>query len=204
MAGQFYLQDSRSLIGDNLQFWGIGGSGYYTDLAKLQIYTRDEALALHRMRETDIPWPTAYIDAKAHIGVDIQHVDLDDAACCAASEALYYAAFPGEFNGNDLVFKSEGGKTADLRRAAVFDEFYIRGLAAHGLQPLPMGYIKSKSRMLVSQKNVSIGIALRGTGIKLIKPKRPAPDRYNCAACGRFVKTAGWYGGCPNCGNVSA
>ncbi|MGC0155377.1 hypothetical protein ACPRNU_23200 [Chromobacterium vaccinii] len=65
MDEQFYLQDSRGLIGDHLQFWGAGGAGYCTDLSKLEIYTRDKALAQHRCRETDIPWPRAYIDAQA-------------------------------------------------------------------------------------------------------------------------------------------
>ncbi len=36
MNDQFYLQDSRNhaYVGDGLSFWGFGGSGNITDLAK--------------------------------------------------------------------------------------------------------------------------------------------------------------------------
>lgn len=201
----FYLQDSRSLIGDHLQFWGAGGRGYYTDLARLETYTRDQALAQHRSRETDIPWPRAHLDARAHRGVDHQHVDVDEAARAATGETRFYAAYPGEFNGNDLIFVSAtGDRTADLRRAAVYGADDVPALSARGLRLLPAGYIDERSRLLVSQKDVSIATALRGTGIKLSKRRRPARDRFNCASCGRFVTAAGWYGSCPNCGNCSA
>lgn len=202
---EFYLQDSRSLIGDNLQFWASAGAGYCTDLAKLQVYTRDQALAQHRSRETDIPWPRAYIDARAHCGVDIQYVDSDEASRAAAGETRFYAAHPGEFNGNDLIFVSlAGDRTADLQRAAVYGADEVPALSARGLRLLPAGYIDDRSRMLVSRHKVSIADALRDTGIKLAKPRRPPRDRFNCASCGRFVNAAGWYGRCPNCGNVSA
>lgn len=62
MDDQFYLQDSRShaYVGDGLSFWGLGGSGYVTDLAMAQVFTRDGACD---HRDTDIPWPKAYVDA---------------------------------------------------------------------------------------------------------------------------------------------
>ncbi|WP_339436383.1 MULTISPECIES: hypothetical protein [unclassified Pseudomonas] len=45
-----------------VSFWGFGGSGYVTDLTKAQVVTKDGACD---HRDTDIPWPKAYIDAQA-------------------------------------------------------------------------------------------------------------------------------------------
>lgn len=75
----FYLQDSRSVVGNDMLFWKAGGS-YTTDLSKARLFTRVEALAQHHVRETDIPWPKAYIDGKARPAVDVQY--------CKRSEAL--------------------------------------------------------------------------------------------------------------------
>ncbi|MDH0342086.1 hypothetical protein [Chromobacterium haemolyticum] len=203
-TGQFYLQDSRSHVGDNLQFWATAGNGYKTDLSQLQVYTHDEALAQHHCRETDIPWPKAYIDARAHRGVDQQHVDPDEAVRRSSNEERFYAAYPNEFNGNDLIFASTtGGRTADLRVAAIYSKEEVPALVVKGLRPLPAGYIDAKSRQLVRLQHVSIKEALRGTGIKLIKPRPERRPTYNCAGCGRFLNAEGYYGGCPHCSTVS-
>ncbi|MES2319957.1 MAG: hypothetical protein V4631_20955 [Pseudomonadota bacterium] len=66
---QFYLQDSRSYVGNDLLFWSKDGKGYTTDVSKAQVYSREQALAQHQSRETDIPWPKAYIDAKTRPAV---------------------------------------------------------------------------------------------------------------------------------------
>ncbi|WP_256580059.1 hypothetical protein [Pseudomonas sp. PE-S1G-1] len=49
---------------------------YVTDLAKAQVFTREGACD---HRDTDIPWPKAYVDARARIGVDCQCVTLSEA-----------------------------------------------------------------------------------------------------------------------------
>ncbi|SDH70658.1 hypothetical protein SAMN05444503_105219 [Pseudomonas sp. BS3767] len=58
---QFYLQDSRSHVGDGLTFWALGG-GYTTNLDKAELFTLKQARG---NRDTDIPWPKAYIDERA-------------------------------------------------------------------------------------------------------------------------------------------
>ncbi|MDB5937499.1 MAG: hypothetical protein JWQ01_4843 [Massilia sp.] len=77
-ADQFYLQDSRSYVGNDMQFWKAGG-GYTTDVSKARIYTKQDAVALHQIRETDIPWPKDYIDARTRPAVDMQYVKRDEA-----------------------------------------------------------------------------------------------------------------------------
>ena len=74
MSDEFYLQDSRSYVGNDMLFWAKDGRGYTTDMRKAQVYTKEQAVAKHRSRETDIPWPKAYIDARTRPAVDMQYV----------------------------------------------------------------------------------------------------------------------------------
>lgn len=80
MSGKlFYLQDSRSYVGNDVLWWAKGGNGYTTDLRKAEIYSREDAQAQHNMRETDIPWPKEYIEAKTRPAVDMQYIKRADA-----------------------------------------------------------------------------------------------------------------------------
>ena len=76
---QFYLQDKRQYVGNDLLFWAKDGKGYTTDLRKAHVYTKEEAFKQNRMRDTDIPWPKEYIDSKVRPAVDHQHVDIKEA-----------------------------------------------------------------------------------------------------------------------------
>lgn len=79
MSDEFYLQDSRSYVGNDMLFHAIDGMGYVTDMRKAQVFTKEQAVAHHNMRSTDIPWPKAYIDAKTRPAVDMQYVKRDEA-----------------------------------------------------------------------------------------------------------------------------
>lgn len=79
MSDLFYLQDSRSYVGNDVLWWSLNGNGYTTDLRQAQVYTRDEAQAMHNARETDIPWPKEYIDGKTRPAVDMQYIKRDEA-----------------------------------------------------------------------------------------------------------------------------
>jgi lipopolysaccharide biosynthesis regulator YciM len=79
MGRLFYLQDKRCYVGNDILFWAKNGAGYVTDVSKAHIYTQEEAFKQHRSRETDIPWPKDYIDAKTRPAVDMQYVKIDEA-----------------------------------------------------------------------------------------------------------------------------
>ena len=116
----FYLQDSRSYVGNDILWWAKGGKGYTTDLSKAEIYTREQALTQHECRETDRPWPKTYIDQRTRPAVDMQY--------CKIQEAL------------------------------------------------------------------------KGTGIKLLKPQRLAKPKYHCDECKQFMSEKQYYSGpCENC-----
>ena len=79
MSELFYLQDSRSFCGNDVFWWAHNNAGYTTDLRKAKVFTKDEAQRQHNCRETDIPWPKEYIDARTRPAVDMQYIDRKEA-----------------------------------------------------------------------------------------------------------------------------
>lgn len=75
----YYLQDSRGYVGNDVLWWAKDGKGYTTDLRSAHVYTKADAVAHHESRETDIPWPKAYIDGKTRPAVDVQYIKRDEA-----------------------------------------------------------------------------------------------------------------------------
>lgn len=70
----YYLQDSRSTVGNDVLWWRKGGHGYTTDLREAEVYTAADAQRMHLSRHSDIPWPKDYIDSKTRPAVDVQHI----------------------------------------------------------------------------------------------------------------------------------
>jgi hypothetical protein len=79
MSDLFYLQDSRQVVGNDMLWWRENGKGYTTDLREAATFSRDDAQRMHDARETDIPWPKGYIDARTRPAVDVQYCKRDDA-----------------------------------------------------------------------------------------------------------------------------
>jgi hypothetical protein len=79
VSDQFYLQDSRSYCGNDVFWWAKKANGYTTDLRQAQVFTKEEVQKMHDARETDIPWPKEYIDAKTRPAVDVQHIKKTEA-----------------------------------------------------------------------------------------------------------------------------
>lgn len=75
----WYLQDTRSYVGNDMIFWAKDDRGYTTDLRKAEVYTREAAFRQHAARNSDLPWPKAYIDSKSRPAVDAQFVRYKDA-----------------------------------------------------------------------------------------------------------------------------
>lgn len=105
----FYLQDSRSYTGDGLMFWALGG-GYTTNIDQAERFTQDQAQGQHDCRETDVPWPAAYIEQRSHRGVDCQYVSQADAAPLLAQGGPVVLHVPKDWNGNDLIWIGAHGQ----------------------------------------------------------------------------------------------
>lgn len=203
----FYLQDSRSSVGTCAMFWKLGG-GYTSNLNEAELFQRDSAVRQYKCRETDLPWPQRYIDARTTKGVDCQYVDRDEAGKLAESADRFYAAYRREWDGNNLIWMAKGGagRTADLGKAATFSAHHAAGLAVRGYDPLPADYIDRKSRRVVSVETIRHKQALREAGLNLPKIERPKRPRHahRCEPCGRFLREVDVYTGCPNCGASNA
>jgi hypothetical protein len=75
----FYMQDSRKYVGNDVLFHCINGQGYTTDLRKAAVFSKEQAIHMHHVRSTDIPWPKSYIDEKTRPAVDMQYINTNDA-----------------------------------------------------------------------------------------------------------------------------
>lgn len=73
----FYVQDSRSYVGNDVLWWALAG-GYTTNLLKAEVFTFDRARRIHLSRNTDIPWLKSYIDDKTRPAVDMQYIRRED------------------------------------------------------------------------------------------------------------------------------
>lgn len=184
----FYLQDSRSYTGDGLMFWALGG-GYTTNLDQAERFTQGKAQLQHDCRETDVPWPAAYIEQRVHRGVDCQYVSQIEATPLLAQGGPVVLHVPKDWNGNDLIWigiHGQRGPVLDLARRD-WTAADLEIAKALGCIAWPLRYIEGKARRLVHRQNVQLAQALRGTGIVLQKPRKPKPDRMNCTGCGRFI-----------------
>jgi hypothetical protein len=206
VPNEFYLQDSRSHVGDGLTFWAKDGRGYVTDLDKTELFTKEQAC---NHRDTDIPWPKAYIDVRAHHGVDCQLMDEEANQATLVPGCRVYVQVCGDWNGNDVYWVGatrRGMVTENLDLAANLEHegaaFMFADQAQRGQRKLwSCDYIDTIKRRLVHRQDVNIKEALRGTGIKLVKPKPPRMMIFNCEGCGRFISDAQRYReDCRNCG----
>lgn len=78
-ADQYYLQDSTTYVGNDILWWKKNRCGYTSDLSQAHVFTKSEAQRQHNMRETDIPWPKAYIDQRARPAIDMQYLNRNEA-----------------------------------------------------------------------------------------------------------------------------
>ncbi len=76
---EWYVQDKRSYVGNDIKWWGVNSAGYTCNLSKAHVFTKQQAFRLNKARSTDVPWPKKYIDGKTNLVVDMQYVSYDDA-----------------------------------------------------------------------------------------------------------------------------
>lgn len=70
----FYVQDTRSYVGNCPTWFRDRGCGYTTRLDEAARFTLDQAASMHRSRKTNLPWPCEVVDERQRPTVDIQHL----------------------------------------------------------------------------------------------------------------------------------
>jgi hypothetical protein len=70
----YYLQDSRTYVGNAMLWWRKGNRGYCCDIDEAETYTLDQLKDMNP-RDTDIPWRKEYIDKRLSKTCDMQKVD---------------------------------------------------------------------------------------------------------------------------------
>lgn len=201
------LQDTRSSVGRSLQFWAQGG-GYTTNLRKAELFSIEKAQRMHLSRETDVPLRLDYLVQCAELMVDCQYLRLADRPdtpeklASHPEDTLFYAVVPGVWDGNAVYFVPQQGLSSpDVMGARLFTLEEAQVLLAGGQHTLwPQAYIEEKMFLRVPGDQVNPKRALAGTGIKLTRPRKPLPTRYNCGGCGKFRSERQYYGGTCSCG----
>jgi len=203
MSGEVWvLQDSRSLVGDRMMFWALGG-GYTSDLEKAERYSQEQAQDQNRSRKSDIPWPLAYLEKRTETAVDCQYLKAEavEAGLQAAERGYLHAE--RAWNGNDLYWLTDDGDiTSNFARAHAFPIGIARAMAKpkhHNVRLVPAALAEQLARKVVPAGAVKVGIALRGTGVVLAKPPRVRSTN-RCYYCGVFISRNQVADGCPNCG----
>ena len=74
----YYIQDSRSFVGNSPLWWGVDGNGYVCDIDKAGLYIKEKAMSLFNSRSTDIPWKQQDVEGAVRKIVDAQHLKKDD------------------------------------------------------------------------------------------------------------------------------
>lgn len=209
MSDLFYLQDSRNNVGSRAMFWKDGG-GYTSNLGEAEQFTRAEAFKQYECRETDLPWPVDYVRALAEVGVDHQFLSRSDADTHPNEDGRLHAAYPRDWDGNDLIWKGSGRPTSNLDYAIHPGAAEAAEYRVQGFELWPCGYIDERSRPVVQACKLDHKKALRAAGLKLPKVQRQKARRetYRCGAgyggCGRFLRPADYYTSCPHCGTGNA
>lgn len=71
----YYVQDSRSYVGNAILWWAIDGKGYVTDLAKAHKYSWEEIQSFIGGRSTDVIWEAEHVEGAIRKYVDAQYLD---------------------------------------------------------------------------------------------------------------------------------
>lgn len=117
----------------------------------------------------------------------------------------FYLQDSRSYCGNDVMFWAKGGRgyTSDVSKAQIYTK--AQAVAQHQIRetdiPWPKSYIDKKTRPAVDMQYIRRSDALKGAGIKIIKPKRANKQVFHCGGCGRFIRDGEQYEHhCTHCG----
>lgn len=77
MAELFYLQCTRSVVGNSAMWWAINDCGYTCDIRCARVWTKSE-IENKQMRDIDVPWPKEDVDRLIQHHIDVQDLHHKD------------------------------------------------------------------------------------------------------------------------------
>lgn len=200
-AELFYLQDSRSTTGTRAMFWREGG-GYTSNLDEAEQFTSERAIKLNSTRETDLPWPVAYVRERKEIGVDCQYLSHSEAQAYRNDDGRFYVAYARDWDGNDIVWVGGSGPTANLGDAIHPGGADATDYRKRGFELWPCGYIVERGRPVVRNALLDQRQAQDAGGIVTPQRKVLYTIGYSCIDCG--IDLSAGFANCPNCGRSFA
>jgi len=72
--GMYFIQDTRSYVGNCVVWWGKDSRGYTTNISEAGRYTHKQAFSQMESRDTDIPWKCIDIEPLARQTIDAQYL----------------------------------------------------------------------------------------------------------------------------------
>ncbi|MBV2127957.1 hypothetical protein [Arsukibacterium indicum] len=198
MSKLFYLRDTRSNTGSNASFWAIKG-GYTTNLKAAEVFTEERALRQHQSRETDLPVAVEFVALKTRQRVDFQNVDQSPTL---RDGDKHVVIFNGRWDGNDVLFIGDHGRTFDFEDAAVFELEEACELAATNpnYRIQPYDDMAAIARTTIDATHVRPQACADFAGFTLNKPPKPRKPVYRCC-CGVFMSEYQYYAtDCSRCG----
>lgn len=186
MENEFYLRDTRSDVGSTCMFWAKGGCGYSSDLARAEVFSREEAQKYADRQCHFIPLSKLKVDAVSTVRVDMQNLELN----VDFSEGVIIHRNCNNYDGNDIYFEDgNGGVTANYEEAKAYsldDDFSkLPGFA------LSKSFLDTICRRTLQAENVNHRKMITASGIKYRAPRKPrcttGKTRGNCPICGKIT-----------------
>lgn len=187
----FYLRSRHGDTGCNVMFHNKDGRGYGTDLDGLHLFTKDEAQKELDHHIESLPLLKSEVDKLAIRAVDMQYLDSTKAALNPHDS--YAIQLTGDYNGNDIYFKCEVGRTYDYSKAKsyTYDEALRIGSRTGNAVIWGKSYLDGIARRTFQAYNISTRKMITGAGIKYKKPRKKKPGtgktRGNCPGCGKIT-----------------
>ena len=75
MSRKFYIQDTRTYVGNSVSWWRKNGAGYTCNLDEAWQVDEAHAKSICRCRKTDKMWPCDAVDKLAQRHFDMQRLE---------------------------------------------------------------------------------------------------------------------------------
>lgn len=70
----FYVQYDRGYVGNSVQWWGLNGNGYTTNINEAQKYS-GKGIKKRSWRDCDVIWDAEHVENNIKQHVDVQYLD---------------------------------------------------------------------------------------------------------------------------------